>query len=65
MTPEGDLAPPELVARVGIGTRVRMVFKDVAPGLAVPLWTPDDTAAQPAAPWRYPESDNPDSQSVA
>ena len=29
-TSAGDLAPPELVASVGIGTRVRMVFKDVA-----------------------------------
>jgi hypothetical protein len=53
-TPEGNLAPPELVARVGIGTRVRMVFKDVAAGLAVPLWTIDE-AATPPAPWRYPE----------
>ena len=53
-TPDGHLAPPDLVARVGIGTRVRMVFKDVAPGLAVPLWTIDETADQPA-PWRYPE----------
>ncbi len=25
-TPDGQLAPPELVRRVGIGTRVRMVF---------------------------------------
>jgi uncharacterized protein len=55
VTPDGGLAPPEPVARVGSGTRVRMVFKDVAPGLAVPLWTIDETAAQPAAPWRYPE----------
>jgi uncharacterized OB-fold protein len=52
-TSEGDLAPPELVAAVGIGTRVRMVFKDVAPGFAVPLWTIDQSADQPA-PWRYP-----------
>ena len=55
VTSEGDLAPPELVAKLGIGTRVRMVFRDVAAGLAVPLWTLDDTAAQPATPWRYPE----------
>ena len=54
-TPEGDLAPPELVASVGIGTRVRMVFKDVAAGLAVPLWTLDESAEQPTA-WRYPEA---------
>ena len=55
VTPDADLAPADLVARVGIRTRVRMVFKDVVAGLAVPLWTIDDTAAQPA-PWRYPES---------
>ena len=54
VTPDADLAPPDLVAKVGIGTRVRMIFKDVAPGLAVPLWTIDETADQPA-PWRYPE----------
>jgi uncharacterized OB-fold protein len=54
-TPAGDLAPPDLVAKVGIGTRVRMVFKDVAAGLAVPLWTLDEAALQPAAPWRCPE----------
>jgi hypothetical protein len=55
-TANGDLAPADLVAKVGIGTRVRMVFKDVAAGLAVPLWTLDETAGQPAAPWRYPET---------
>jgi uncharacterized OB-fold protein len=55
VSPDGALAPPELVAAVGIGTRMRLVFKDVAVGLAVPLWTIDETAAQPA-PWRYPET---------
>jgi uncharacterized protein len=57
VTPAGDLAPPDFVARVGIGSRVRMVFKDLAPGLALPLWTLDETAGQPAVPWRYPEPD--------
>jgi hypothetical protein len=28
----------------------------VAAGLALPLWALDETAEQPAAPWRYPES---------
>jgi uncharacterized OB-fold protein len=56
-TLDGGLAPPDLVASVGIGTRVRMVFRDVAAGLAVPLWTLDETTARPAAPWRYPERD--------
>ena len=55
VTPDGTLAPPEMVKRVGIGTRVRMVFTDVAPGLALPQWTIDEGAAQPAAPWRYPQ----------
>src|SRR5690606_22218942 len=28
-TPDGELAPPDMVKKVGIGTRVRMVFQDV------------------------------------
>ena len=32
-TPDGKLAPAEMVKRVGIGTRVRMVFSDVTAGL--------------------------------
>ncbi len=54
VTPDGRLAPPEDVARIGIGTRMRMVFTDVADGIALPQWTLDTDAAQPAAPWRYP-----------
>ncbi|HVZ06373.1 Zn-ribbon domain-containing OB-fold protein [Rhodopila sp.] len=54
-TPDGQLAPPEMVKKVGIGTRLRMVFSDVAPGLALPQWTIDETAAQPSDPWRYPQ----------
>jgi len=54
-TADGVLAPPELVRQVGIGTRVRMVFTDIAPGLALPQWTIDESARQPAAPWRYPQ----------
>ena len=53
--PDGKLAPPETVARVGIGSRVRMVFSDVAPGLSLPQWTLDEGATQPAKPWRYPQ----------
>ena len=53
--PDGRLAAPDQVARVGIGTRVRMVFTDVAPGLSLPQWTIDDTAKQPDKPWRYPQ----------
>lgn len=55
VTPDGALAPPELVRRVGIGSRMRMVFKDVTDGLALPMWTLDERAGQPQAPWRYPQ----------
>jgi hypothetical protein len=54
-TPDGQVAPAEEVRRVGIGTRVRMVFSDVAPGLALPQWTIDETVPQPAQVWRYPQ----------
>ncbi len=54
-TPDGRLAPPEDVARIGIGSRMRMVFTDVAEGLSLPQWTLDADATQPARPWRYPE----------
>ena len=54
-TPDGKLAPPDIVKRVGIGTRVRMVFSDVAPGLSLPQWAIDETAPQPDKPWRYPQ----------
>ena len=52
-TADGALAPRELVRKVGIGTRVRMVFRDIAPGLSLPQWTVDEAATQPP-PWRYP-----------
>ncbi len=52
--PDGTLAPPDMVKRVGIGSRMRMVFSDVAPGLSLPQWTIDEGAAQPTKPWRYP-----------
>jgi uncharacterized OB-fold protein len=54
-TPDGVLAPREMVQRVGIGTRVRMVFTDVAEGLSLPQWTIDEGAPQPQTPWRYPQ----------
>lgn len=59
VTAEGELAPPELVEQVGIGTRVRMVLVPVADAepagsLAIPHWTIDDEATQPEQPWRYP-----------
>jgi uncharacterized OB-fold protein len=53
-TSDGKLAPPDMVRKVGIGTRVRMVFADAGPGLALPQWTIDEGAKQPDRPWRYP-----------
>jgi uncharacterized OB-fold protein len=55
-TPDGALAPPDMVRRVGIGSRMRMVFADVTGGLALPQWTLDESAAQPDRPWRYPQA---------
>jgi uncharacterized OB-fold protein len=52
-TPDGELAPPEMVKRVGIGSRMRMTFADAGPGLALPQWTIDDAVQQPERPWRY------------
>jgi uncharacterized protein len=52
--PDGSLAPREMVRRVGIGTRMRMVFTKLADGLALPQWTIDERAPQPASVWRYP-----------
>jgi uncharacterized OB-fold protein len=53
--PDGRFAPPEVIRTVGIGTRVRMVFTPVAPGIALPQWTIDDHSQQPPKRWRYPE----------
>lgn len=55
VTPNGELAPPDLVKRIGIGSRMRMVFKTVGEGFALPMWTLDEAAQQPAKPWRYPQ----------
>jgi uncharacterized OB-fold protein len=54
VTPDGALAPADLVRHVGIGTRVRMAFSDAGEGISLPQWTIDETVAQPT-PWRYPE----------
>ena len=55
VTPDGVLAPPDVVKKIGIGSRMRMVFADVSDGLSLPQWTLDDDAKQPAKPWRYPQ----------
>ncbi|MEM7776612.1 MAG: OB-fold domain-containing protein [Pseudomonadota bacterium] len=54
VTADGELASPELVRTVGIGTRVRMVFKAVGDDFALPMFAADDTQSQLSAPWRYP-----------
>ena len=54
-TATGDLAPPELVKQVGIGSRLKVVFKPIGAGIALPLWCLDDAAEQPPNPWRYPD----------
>ncbi len=53
-TSDGRLAPPDLVAKVGIGSRVRLITSPAGDGIAIALWTLDDAAKQPSAPWRYP-----------
>ena len=55
VTPDGELAPPEMVKRVGIGSRMKMVFADVSDGLSLPQWTIDEDVEQPAEVWRYPQ----------
>ena len=53
VTSDGTLAPADLVRKVGIGSRMRMVFTDIGPELSLPQWTIDETG--PAhSPWRYP-----------
>jgi uncharacterized OB-fold protein len=55
VTPDGVMAPPEIVRSVGIGSRMRMVFVDAGEGIAIPQWTLDESAQQPEKPWRYPQ----------
>lgn len=55
VTADGEFAPPEMIKSVGIGTRVRMIFKHVTDGFSLPLWVIDEDAEQPAEPWRYPQ----------
>lgn len=52
-TADGELAPPELVEQVGIGTRVKVVFREIGEGIAVPLWGVDEGVGQGEV-WRYP-----------
>ncbi len=50
---DGTLAKPETVRAAGVGTRVRIVYVDVGEGFAIPQFCVDESALQPAAPWRY------------
>ena len=54
VTPDGNLAPSDVIERVGIGTRLRIVYADLGGGFALPQWAIDETAEQPE-PWRYPD----------
>ena len=56
VTASGELAPPEMVQRVGIGSRMRMVFASAGPDIAIPQWTLDEDAPDQPVPWRYPEA---------
>jgi uncharacterized OB-fold protein len=53
VTARGELAPAELRSRIGIGSRVRMIFQDVGPEMALPQWTLDEQDERTAV-WRYP-----------
>lgn len=53
--PDGSFAPPDQIRRVGIGSRVRLVLVKLGDGFALPQWTIDEDAVQPAKPWRYPQ----------
>ena len=50
--PDGTLADPGLISRIGIGSRMRMVFRDVGDDFAMPMWTLADDPGN-AEPWRY------------
>ena len=51
---DGSLATKETVKKVGIGTRVKVTFKQMGDEIAMPLWVIDQEAEQPTTPWRYP-----------
>jgi uncharacterized OB-fold protein len=55
VNPDGSFASAELVGRVGIGSRVRMVFCDAGGDMAIPNWTLDENAQPSSQPWRYPQ----------
>ena len=50
LTADGEFAPSEMIKRVGTGTRVKMIFKDVCYEFALHNWTIDGKADQPYPP---------------
>lgn len=50
---DGELATPAMVKQVGIGSRLRIVYRDVDENVSIPQFTIDEQAEQPAEPWRY------------
>ncbi|MFM0284484.1 OB-fold domain-containing protein [Paraburkholderia sediminicola] len=55
---EGRLAAPAEIGELGIGTRVRLVFTDVADGLSLPQWMIDEEANRSVSrPWRWDASE--------
>jgi hypothetical protein len=55
VTADGEFAPPDMIKRVGIGTRVKMVIEKISDDMGIPHWTIDEDADQPDTPWRYPQ----------
>lgn len=49
---DGTLATPEEVEKVGIGSRVKMLFTDIGEDFSIPQWTLDEEAGE-NQPWRY------------
>lgn len=54
VTADATMAPAEKVRAVGIGTRLRVVFRQIGDSIALPQWTIDEEATQPETVWRYP-----------
>ena len=53
---DGELASPNDIALIGIGSRMKMTFRSMGDGFAMPMWTLDQDAEQPDTVWRYPKA---------
>ena len=49
---DGELASPDIVAKVGIGSRVEMVFTAISAEIALPNWKLSDQQTPGVVPWR-------------